>query len=295
MQQVILPQIEALAKSAGDQDIFLIGDVTQYANYAQPTIDRNGTRFHRADSWVNHQDGQDSLRYMRGGDQRMVPASDAFLSQFEEINPPGPKFLVQDSVAGGCVNVGAFLAGSPMHMRLRTRNNIPTSPLCIVADMTSSCGIDATQLIKRGTAILALVRNLSSIRPVELYVSGNACSGYRGGQGGARTAGHVLVRIDAAPLDLSRACHMLTAPSVPRIINHEVFWNLHTDLNNARGAWCYNDETTFRKHAKDVYHRVLSHAETMIFLAPPHMNDEAITDPVRWVKDMLVKYGSNPE
>lgn len=54
-------------------------------------------------------------------------------------------------------------------MRLKRRCTTVAAPLAVFVELVASAGIDAHTCLKRGAAMLALVRTLANFRPVELW------------------------------------------------------------------------------------------------------------------------------
>jgi hypothetical protein len=104
------------------------------------------------------------------GDTALVAEADKFLSQIEDQMPVSRGWRNIDDVVGAVPNVPAFLAGHPQCMRRRAHVAKDTAPLAIYMDLTSSGGISAEKVERRGVVLLALARLLVEHRPVELWV-----------------------------------------------------------------------------------------------------------------------------
>ena len=98
-----------------------------------------------------------------------VAASDKLLAEMEALVPVSQSWRTFNSVIGMCPNVPQYLAGNPYNMRLKRRCATATAPLSIFVELVASAGIDARTCLKRGAAMLALVRMLANLRPVELW------------------------------------------------------------------------------------------------------------------------------
>ena len=155
-----------------------------------------------------------TLGYAQAGDTARVADCDRLLSIMET----GADFATTRSVtvaavAGGLPNVPAMLAGSPMAMRRRQRVTDQAAPLSVVVDLGVSASVQHDSIARRGAAALALVRLLAATRPVALWVvAGQQCSRFSDHKQNAAFA----VRLDTAPLDLSRAAWLLCAPEAFR-------------------------------------------------------------------------------
>src|SRR6185369_9496476 len=187
-------------------------------------------------------------------------------------------------VTGGAPNIPAYLSGQPLNMRRRQRVLSEQGPLCVFASLELSSGVDIDTMRKRGASLLAMVRVLSRVRPVELWV---CCS-----VGGARYAAHVCVRIDPAPLDLARAAHVLTCPSVTRGIGYAVCATQSDKNGHAwAGNWAYADADAYRRTALENFKAMVNPSAEAILLPAAHLGDPCVRDPVKWLKEMLAKYG----
>lgn len=222
------------------------------------------------------------------GDNAGVEASDTFLRQLEEAMPHAFATGWQniDGPTGSFPNVPAMLQGHPYHMRQRVRVSKETTPLTVYADLTISAGVSSADLRKRGSAILALVRALASRRPVELYAVSGAGTG--------STCMYVLCKIDTAPLDLSRAAHVLTSPAVYRGITFAILQKAHRDGSMANrgwgGSWAYGDTTLYRETSRARL-MAITGAEEGLYISAAHLHDPLISTPLEWLRGKLVEYG----
>ena len=156
----------------------------------------------------------DTLQRAQAGDSARVADCDRLLSIMETgADFSTARSVTVAAVAGGLPNVPAMLAGSPMAMRRRQRVTDQAAPLSVVVDLGVSSAVKSATLARRGAAALALVRLLAATRPVTLWVvAGQQCSRYSDHAQNAAFA----VRLDTAPLDLSRAAWLLCAPEAFR-------------------------------------------------------------------------------
>jgi hypothetical protein len=232
-------------------------------------------------------------RKCRTGDMARVAASDEFMSKFEALlGYSGSAFQVQNAMTGGAPNIGAYLSGNPMNMRVRRRVETEKAPLNIVVDCVSSAGIDVKTLEKRGAAILALVRVLSATRPVSLYIAATALSSR---DMETHTSHGVVMRLDSAPLDLARAAHMLCATGVSRQMAYG-FIQTHGGYRDDVGGlyWGYSSEQFQRENGKAYWQRSLGIGE-MLYIAAPYLTDDIVTAPEKWLKQMIAEYGKPDE
>jgi hypothetical protein len=185
-------------------------------------------------------------------------------------------------VTGACPNVPQYLAGNPYNMRLKRRCTTATAPLSIFAELVASARISAATCRRRGAAILALVRLLANLRPVELWCV------IAIGQKNSRSS--ICVRLDTAPLDLARSAHVLTHPSVFRALGYKSLehafygrgWN---------GDWAFGDHGMHVRTAAESYQRLLKPGSDVLFIPPVHLHDLYLTEPAKWLRAMIARHG----
>jgi hypothetical protein len=146
----------------------------------------------------------------------------------------------------------------------------------------ASSGIDAKTCLKRGAAMLALVRLLANLRPVELWCV------IAIGQRNSRSS--LCIRLDTAPLDLARSAHVFTHPSVFRALgykslDHEVY------ANSWSGDWAFGDHALHVRTAAESYQRLLRPGSDVLFAPPVHVKDLYLTQPAQWLRTMIAQYG----
>lgn len=272
---------------AGKRDtVALYSDIESFSARADRASQSHALA--RADSWNGNLAFSENVRRCRAGDLSRVAASDSYLSALESrFQFQTSSYRTVDAMAGGVPNVPAMLAGQPMHMRQRRRMIKEAAPLNIVVDVTSSGDISSATLEKRGAALLALVRILSSVRPVSLYVCVN---GLPNSTSNGLTSSALAVRIETAPLDLARAGHLLCATGISRQIGYTVICENAGQKKDGGIAWPYNSADHSRKHGVAYWQRALG-LDEMLFMAPVYSGDKSVTNPIEWIGDMLQQYG----
>lgn len=281
----LAPSVAAAMGSSNGSDRFLIGS---YADLVARAGELSGSYRLRAqdrcsDEWAGGLGYEATLRVARDGDPSLVAASDALLSRYEDMAPASRRVRTVASVCGGAPNVGAYLAGSPVSMRRRQAMLDDAGPLTLVVDVASSAGITTEQLMRRGSAVLALARVLQSARPVSVYVGVSLCA-----RSDRSKACHVYGKLDD-PLDLSRAAWALSSPGFPRGLLYA------TGEEVLRGSgtvsWPYDSAARLmRLHAHEILSRVLSGTE-ILFVGAAFLDDQNVKNPEQWLADMLAEYG----
>lgn len=231
--------------------------------------------------------------WLRDGKPSCVAPSDALLTRFDDLQFVSRKSAIVPAVSGGAPNVGAFLAGSPVAMRQRVKTISDAAPLRIIADPSSSADIKKETLERRGAAVLALVRMLSAVRPVELYCGFSSYCPQT--VHGKHSAHYELVRIDTSPLDLIRAAYLLADVSAARC---GLYASALEYVTNGKGGtslnWGYNSADNSRKRFCDAVNRMFADGAETLYIAPPFSDDKSMNDPEKFIREKLAEYGGTP-
>jgi hypothetical protein len=265
-----VPALPEIAK--GKTDHFVIGTMRDLAELAE----QHPGQYHAGSAWGGKLDRDQAIRCLREGHVPSVRASDEFLKKVEELAPaPTARHELIDDVIGAVPNVPAFLAGQPLNMRRKIKRESENAPVAVVVDLTSSASVKADDLAKRGAAILALVRVLTSRRPVELYAGT--------GVGTPDGAMWQFYKIETAPLDLARAAFLLAHPAATRGLQYMLGYKLH----NFTGQWPYNAGamTQHGDKFRKIIARALPHVTDVVAIPSIYGTDHAISDPVRWITE----------
>lgn len=267
VKQFTLPGI---GRFEGKKDHFIIGEMSDIAEFAANVR----PKWDGKTSWSNRVDHKGAIQRMKTGDIPSVEASDKFLRMVEDILPaPTARHEVIDDVQGGVPNVPAFLAGVPLNMRRKVKRENEAAPIAIIVNMTSSASISGEDMAKRGAAIAALARSLSSRRPVELWAG---C----GMDAHGRDASWNFWRIETAPLDLARAAFLLAHPAATRYALYNICGHFH----NSEGSWPYRSLMNNAELERPIVRRAFPHIEDLIYVPSAFGSDEVIKDPMAWVQ-----------
>lgn len=213
------------------------------------------------------------------GDSALAAQSDKYMQKFEDLGLVSTGWQTTDSIIGAVPNIGAYLSGSPVCMRMRKRTVREAAPLAIVVDLTTSAGISASDMSRRGTVILAAARVLSAVRPVELW----AFAGLGRRDGGATFAGH---RIDTTPIDLARAAPVFTDSLWARNILYGV-----CNHNGSNGSWPFNGYGSVdAKGWEQIAKQALPHLGDTLAIPALHLTDPLVTNPEKWLRDTVATY-----
>lgn len=217
------------------------------------------------------------------GDLIQAEKSNTYLEKLEHLTSfDSSIYKVSNQVSGGVVDVPSWLKNVPPHMRQRRRLETPLGPLTVVVDISSSGGISNDKMLKRGAAVLALVRLLSEKRPVTLYAGTGVGNGINYAFNG------VYFPLDTAPIDLARAAYILDGTAVARGLCYGV---CVFDMNGKEGRipWAWGDNKLDRK----LYHANLNRIfpGDLLAISSCHIHDDSLANPERWLTDNLAKYG----
>lgn len=194
------------------------------ATQAEMRADRN-SRFYSGETWAQMQ-----TRAVEG-DAETAKRAAAIMSQIARVPYETPK---RKRVASpyGRVSVGAYLASDPMPCRRHVKQPSPHAPLSIVVSLNSIASVRADSLEKRGVAIAALVRRLTTERPVNLYLSRFSTIG--------DVATCLLVKFPTTPLDSHRLAYLLSSQGFARGAGF-AFHRSGADLYREAGAGAVKD------------------------------------------------------
>jgi hypothetical protein len=281
-QRTLKATEEVLNAQPKASENFVICDLPGFAAFSDrlPADKRSGR-----EQWWGGMTYDQSLLALRQGDLSGVAASDALLREMETLIPVSRSWRSIDCVVGALPNVPQYLAGNPYNMRLKRRCTTATAPLSIFAELVASSRISADTCRRRGAAILALVRLLAHLRPVELWCVVAI--------GQKNTRSSICVRLDTAPLDLARSAHVLTHPSVFRALGYKSLEHAFY-ARGWNGDWAFGDHGLHIQTAAESYRRLLRPGSDVLFVPPVHLHDLYLTDPAKWLRAMITRHGGLP-
>ena len=227
--------------------------------------------------WYGYKTKEQAIHACHTGDLTLVPKSDEYLAKLEALVPVTKAWRTINNVVGAVPNVPAYLAGNPYNMRLRQRTVSPLAPLSIVLNVASSAGIYTDILHKRGAMLLALVRLLTNVRPVTLYIGTGV---HKEGKNKI-----VMCRADTAPLDLARVAYMLVCSSFSR--------GLCYGLANAKAHTVGGDGKGVNGDGAEIMRPYIGDNECLFINSMSLFDD--IDDEVVWLKNMIGQYGGMEE
>lgn len=255
------------------------------ANLQQP----NGRSWETAPSWYGGESARKAADYAVSGNDRLVSLAQEFLDKIEHSGIETTRHEWEPSVVGAYPVVGDFLAGRPDCMRRRYERQGERAPVRVVVDTTSSAGIDAEQLQRRGAAILAFVMALAQERPVELYqVTSLDAYGHR------KNYSALMTRCPTAPLNIGVCAHILTSQAWTRGIGYG--WL--REGAKAQGGWAWGNPPE-SKAEKARYARLSCAALDLspqdVFVGAIVLNDPLTERPVEWINERLAELRGSME
>lgn len=271
----------AIIRNKGDRRDFwrLFDSAGELADFARTNCANNGEWTNNASAWTGGDSSDSACRKAKSGDLAGVARSDALLERFERFAFETERQRWVDDVCGGFPNVPAFLSGHPLAMRRRIADKDGAAPLAVIVDLTTSAGISADTIEKRGAAILALVRLLTMRRPVELW------AGVMTGATGNRNLCGVFCRLETAPLDLATAAYVMTSAGFPRAVCYPIAKTTAA----FGGGWPYNDHTITKAHMREICAAAFHHASDTLCIPPVHIDDQITRDPEGWIEARLAE------
>ena len=224
-------------------------------------------RLDHSEDWVG-ETYSETIQRTKEGNLDLIPQAEALLDQIDaELELDSPVW--QGSVAGAFPDVPAFLSGDPECMRARVMQANEKAPVRVFVCTTSSCGVSAETLLKRGIAALALVMQLvKQGRPIELWTFTKL-----DGNGAHEGNSCFMVRMPTAPVDMARIAHCLSACSFDRAIG----MTFGRNVTGFKGSWAAEKDPR----------KLVNAAPSDIVLGESRYGDDIIERPVDWIRQQL--------
>lgn len=249
----------------------------QFLNFCR-TLGVKGAHFGgNAASWYGNETSEECHRYAITGKPNVTAEIDSYFAKFHRLQ----QLELQTSCwapapYGAYPVVGDYLAGSPESMRRVQRREMDLTAIRLFVDSTSSAGVGAHQLWKRGLTVAAFARALAAIRPVELYdvVTGD---GYEG-------ASAAIILLPANPMDLNICAWALGSQRLTRGFGYDFI----RAASGFSGGWPWNEYN---------HHRVTQQMRDFIgmndqdvYIPPINLDDALIRNPYEWLDTQLKTY-----
>ena len=287
MQKLIFDAPDAVNKQLGrvaKQTMLRFDSPAEIGEYAlshpQAKTDRHLSETGNK-NWIGPENLAQACRKITTGDESYCAGYESLMSKFEDFDLSTFRPQWRDDVAGGRPNVQNFLAGTPLSMRRRIKDDSNTAPMAIIVDTTLSAQFDQKDMQKRGSAILALLRILSAKRPVELWLGSVMDSNYN-------DWGCVLTRINTTPLDIATASFIFGSLAFTR----RICYGLGGAEFNFKGFWAFGNHNIERKNMKACFKPAFEHIDTKDMLCIPgmHSMDKTVSDPEGWIREQIQRF-----
>lgn len=258
------------------------GDKTMIKRYENlidflKDAEKAGSSGRHSSDWYGNLTWDQTVNKTRKGDDSLVPMAQELIDQLEQADIEVPHREWTPDVYGAYGIVPDALAGSPVPMRRLTMHPTEVAPINIYVSTTSSAGISADVMLKRGVTILALCMKLQQIRPVSLYLLAETHG---------KTDGEFLqvIKLDSQPIGLAIACFTLTAVGFAR---HLTYRNAEK-IDSFNGAWpnrYASGGSSWVTHVKEV----LCMTESDLYIGAARAWDDLVTKPVEWINAQIKK------
>lgn len=229
--------------------------------------------------------GDEAMQRLEFGSKQYLAQAEALIEKMQQegIFSHGQK-IYETSVVGSFPCVPNALMGLPdtMYQLSETDMISTTTPVRIYVHIVVSAGINTTQIVNRGVAMLGLTMALKNIRPVELYA---LAIGDPRGRGRAHG---IVTRIETNPIDLDRATFMLCDPGYMRQVSYGNMCWLDCEKHSGYISWPWGVHGIGEADAMSA---LLDLQDDDIYIPGAHLtNDLYYKDPVSWINNYLKKY-----
>lgn len=239
-----------------------------------------------SDSWVGGETASETFQRAEFGDASLVPDAEAMIARLE-AQIETPRRTWSRSPAGAFPCVPEAIAGFPTPMRRAIETSDERAPITIMAISTSSAGIPAHVLMKRGTAILALVLALARIRPISLHTL-SILDG-RNSKNDKDNETVFCSRINTTPLDLANACYVLTSAGFDRRLCHGLAWQLNGYTGTWPGKFRYGHPTG-NGYYDYLAEQLAPDPKRALVIGAAQLHDPIITSPITWINDQIRRF-----
>jgi hypothetical protein len=261
--------------TATDAVIFYFDNTSEYAATVDATVQygRGSSGGWGGEPW------EEAVRKARMGDTALVSKAEKLIEQIS-VDAQRERVSWAPSRGGAYVVVPEALSGYPEPMRRRITVVDDRAPVRIMVDLTSSAVVSTADLVKRGTAILALAMLLNQDRAVEL----SAVVGLNSGHGAA----FAVVRLGQSPLDIAVACNALTSVGFTRQMGYQFLQTREESRSGGEWAWgLAPDQFGGRQKYVEKMRATFGASEKDVIIPAAWVHDEIVQKPVDFVKRSL--------
>lgn len=224
--------------------------------------------------WYGSITHKEAVKFAISGDDSYVSEADKLIDKLDssiEINTS----RWEASMYGAYPIVPEFLAGSPTPMRTRVMVAEESAPISIYVSTTCSAGLDSKTMLKRGTAILALLLKMQAIRPIELYLL-------------SETHGRIdgeyiqVIKIESKPLNVGVAAFALCHVGFAR----RLCYGVAESMDHFNGTWPKDYHRDWQPHIREV----VGMNDIDLYIPAATSWDTMIKDPIAWVNAQVKRF-----
>lgn len=257
------------------------------AHDALPLSDRERGRKH--DAWLQGRGRtlDQNRAACRDGDLSWMPKAEALLSKLSpqvEVEVP----VYHPAPVGARPHVPNAVLGVPDSMYRRVVDATTTSPVRIVAFLTSSACYSEEEVESRGIAILALAVALSRVRPVSLQIAVTLACEDAKSEEDRKQGSLTLVNVDLNATCLSEACPALACVGVARALCFNIARNDGFMYGWAPWVRFSGDRLTDESLARAKQEFGLDDQDLII--PPIYAGDPLMKDPIKWINERVALY-----
>jgi hypothetical protein len=228
----------------------------------------HGGEYQAQKSWTLGVGWEDSVKRATLGDNSLVVGASTLLDKLQINTGEVTAFKTVLGVSGGAVCVPAFLTNHPESMLGRQRRPHNTRQVNIYLNTTSSAGVSGDALLRRGTAVLALLEGLRMQQvAVDLFLV-STLDKYNNRNNGCE---YSVIELPSRPLDLATVGFAVAHPAFTR----NLVYGLHRKLGFA-GGWATDSSVLGVRKA-------LGLAPQDVYIDKVYGHEENITNPQAWL------------
>lgn len=262
-----------------------------WRTHARPLADFNGTDL--AD-WYGENESQAVTRATLGH----LDGYDAARALMERMTVKCPTSAVESvpTVGGGALIAAEWIAGEPECMRVPVENSNASNPLRIYVDNGTSASIPFADMVKRGSAIVALALRMAALRPVEVFVCDFGNGPQTTAHPGIGVAG-VVTRINFDGETLGSAVYATCAIGYTRRFGYqtEAMWGASADGMMAGRGWprvdgqmCLPTTTRYQKAMRQLLG--IDGDRNALFIPGVFQGDYIVEHPEQWLQDRIDQF-----
>lgn len=276
-----------------DANLIWLDSPEEYADYVQNKIPRS--QWCTNSSLFAGRNMNEALDVLRHGDTKNLSRAEKIIQdmQDQEIFSIGLPMPVR-CVHGYYPHVPSAIANHPKSMKRRVENDqiAINTPIRIFVETTVSTGVTTDQLTNRGIAALGFIMAMNLIRPVELYcLSVGYPKGVHTNTPHFKACGSV-VKIASKPVDLQRACFMLTDVAYARRIACSAMYHMRNMDYKSNIHWAWSLDPRLPQYQAQI-REMLDLTEHDVVLYGGYIDDKLmLTNPIQWIKNMIEKHAN---